>query len=308
MLRSKYPISKEYFPLDRIHFPVSRSFLALSRKIMRTPNFFLHDPDVITEKRVISSYDGGEIELYILTPKDIASNAPCLVFIHGGGFVYEGAGSHFRVLLRYTKELGCKSVYIRYRLAPVCPFPAAHEDCYEGLKWVFENAEALGIDTHRVAITGDSAGGTLTVTSTMMLRDRLPQYRVLFHLLVYPWLDNRNNSPSNLRFTDTPMWNSTLSKKVGPLVDPRPEIPSPYRSPVQGDLSGMPPAYVEVAEFDALRDDGITYVRLLNERGIPAELHEAKATMHGYDGILRASTTQKMIALRIGYMKKMFGL
>ena len=88
----------------------------------------------------------------------------------------------------------------------------------------------------RIGISGDSAGGTLAVTSCMMARDRKTGIKPLFQLLIYPFLDDRNISESYKKYTDTPMWNSSLSKNVGPLVNPDPSAtPLPYRSPVEAD-------------------------------------------------------------------------
>ena len=91
-------------------------------------------------------------------------------------------------------------------------------------------------------------------------------------------------------------------------MNPNPEaLLLAYRSPVEADsFTGMPPAYVEVAEFDCLHDDGVLYTQLLQEAGIEAELHESRGTMHGFDTVFNAPTTQKMIALRVEYMKRVF--
>lgn len=246
--------------------------------------------------------------MFILTPKGLMEPAPCLLHIHGGGFVFEGSNSHFKLAMAYAKEACCKVVYIRYRLAPKHPFPVPQEDCYAALCWVYDHADELAINRSRIGITGDSAGGTLTVTTCMMARDRGAAVKPLFHLLVYPWLDGRNNSESYHRYTDTPMWNSTLSRKVGPIMDPDPSsTPLAYRSPVEADShADLPPAYVEVAEFDCLHDDGVLYAKLLKDAGIEVEFHEAKGTMHGFDTVFNAPTSQKMIAKRIAYIKRMF--
>ena len=166
----------------------------------------------------------------------------------------------------------------------------------------------LGIDPARIGVGGDSAGGTLTVTSCMMARDRGAAVRPLFQLLVYPWLDGRNTSESYRKYTDTPMWNSTLSKKVGPIMNPDPSAtPLAYRSPVEAEShANLPPAYVEVAEFDCLHDDGVLYTHLLQEAGVEAELHEVKGTMHGFDTVFNAPTSQRMIQSRITYMRRKF--
>lgn len=308
MAKEKYPISKEFFPFNKFAPPMSRRFVLLAQMGMKTPKFLWKDPQLEVQSRKIPGYQGGEFEILILTPKGLCEPAPCLVHIHGGGFVFEGSDSHFRLAMTYAKEAPCKVVYVRYRLAPKHPFPAPQEDCYAALCWVHEHADELAIDRNRIGVTGDSAGGTLTVTSCMMARDRGASVKPLFQLLVFPWLDDRNVSESYRRYTDTPMWNSTLSRKVGPIINPNPSaVPLDYRSPVEAQShAGLPPAYVEVAEFDCLHDDGVLYAGQLADAGIEVEFHEVKGTMHGFDTVFNAPTTQKMIAKRIAYMKRRF--
>ncbi len=308
MAKIKYPISKEFFPFNKFTPPMSRRFVQLAQMGMKTPRFLWKDPQLDVQSRMIPAYQGGEIEVFILTPKGLRDSAPCLLHIHGGGFVFEGSGSHFKLAMTYAKEASCKVVYVRYRLAPRHPFPVPQEDCYSALCWVYDHADELGIDRNRIGVTGDSAGGTLTVTSCLMARDRGAKVKPLFQLLVYPWLDGRNCSDSYHRYTDTPMWNSTLSRKVGPIMNPDPSAtPLAYRSPVEAEShADLPPAYVEVAEFDCLHDDGVLYAKLLRDAGIEVEFHEAKGTMHGFDTVFNAPTSQKMIAKRIAYIKRMF--
>ena len=305
---AKYPISREFFPFNLFAPPISRRFVLLAQRFMKTPKFLWKDPALDVQSRRIPGYQGEEIELLILTPKGLEKTAPCLVHIHGGGFVFEGSDSHFRLAMAYAREGLCKVVYVRYRLAPRHPFPVPQEDCYQALCWVYDHADELGIDRKRIGVTGDSAGGTLTVTSCMMARDRGAAVRPLFQLLVYPWLDERGDSPSNLRFTDTPMWNSSLSPKVNPLINPDPSLtPLAYRSPIQAeDFTALPPAYVEVAEFDCLHDDGVLYAMLLRDAGVEAELHEVKGAMHGFDTVFNAPTSQRMIRNRIEYIRHQF--
>lgn len=308
MANTKYPISKEFFPYNKFKPPMSKWFVTLAQKGMKVPGFLWKDPEMKVQQLKIPGYQGDEIEVFLLTPQNIVEPSPCLVNIHGGGFVLEGAASHYYMAMSYAKEARCKVVYVRYRLAPKYPFPIPQEDCYAALCWVYDHADELGIDRARIGIAGDSAGGTLTVTSCMMARDRGAKVHPLFQLLVYPWLDDRNCSDSYQRFTDTPMWNSTLSEKVGPMINPNPDAtPKAYRSPVEAEnFVDLPPAYVEVAEFDCLHDDGVFYAKLLKEAGVEAELHESEGTMHGFDTKYTAPTSQKMINKRVMYMKRMF--
>ena len=308
MAKNKYPISSEFFPFDRFTPPITEKMIALAQKNMTTPKFIYKDPDVDVTSHMIPGYKDGEVELIIFKPKNFQAPGPCFINIHGGGFVFEGFTSHFRHALTYAKETGCIVVYVKYRLAPAHPFPYPQEDSYAALNWVYDNAGELGIDIDRIGIGGDSAGGTLTVTSCMMARDRGARVKPLFQLLIYPWLDDRNISDSYLKYDDTPMWNSSMSRSVGPMTNPDPSATLlAYRSPVEAEsFEGLPPAYIEVAEFDPLHDDGIYYAGLLRDEGIPVELHETKGTMHGFDTKVKAPTTQKMLKLRTEFMKKMF--
>ena len=102
------------------------------------------------------------------------------------------------------------------------------------------------------------------------------------------------------------MWNSSLSNRIGPMTKADPNHPGYiWYSPVEAkDFTGLPPAYIETAEFDCLHDDGILYAQLLQDAGIPVILHETQGTMHGFDIAQKAPTTQAALAARISFMKK----
>ncbi len=308
MAKTKYPISREFFPFDRFTPPMNRTVALLAQKVMRPPRFLWRDDALHVRRERIHGYRGGEIELLIFTPGNLPAPAPCLINIHGGGFVFEATPSHYRHAMTYAKEGRCKVVFVNYRLAPQYPFPCPQEDCYAAFCWVADHAEELDIDPERIGIGGDSAGGALTVTTCLMARDRERKIRPRFQLLIYPWLDGRNDSDSRRRYTDTPMWNSSLSQKVSPLIHPHPEeTPLAYRSPVEAESHcGLPPAYIEQAEFDCLRDDAALYAELLRREGIEVEFHETKGTVHGFDTKTKAPTTQKMLAERTNYIRRMF--
>ncbi|MBQ2720801.1 MAG: alpha/beta hydrolase, partial [Clostridia bacterium] len=242
------------------------------------------------------------------SPKSLTESAPCLIYIHGGGFVLPAAGYHYKNAMRYAKEVGCKVVFVNYRLAPGHPHPVFFEDCYAAMCHTFDNATALGIDKTRIGIGGDSAGSTLAVGVCMMAKDRRHPIKFTFQMLPYPYLDARNESESCNKFTDTPMWNSSLSDRIAPMTKAdrsRPDFV--YYSPVEAEsFDGLPTAYIETAEFDCLHDDGILYAEKLRNAGIDVTLNETKGTMHGFDIMQNAKTTKAAIKKRIEFMKKLF--
>ena len=210
--------------------------------------------------------------------------------------------------MRYAKEVGCKVIFVNYRYVPGHLHPVFFEDCYAAMCWTYDHAEALGIDTSRIGIGGDSAGSTLAVGVCMMARDRQHPIRLAFQMLPYPYLDARNNSESCKKFTDTPMWNSTLSSRIAPMTRAdRSRSDYVYYSPVEAErFEGLPIAYIETAEFDCLHDDGILYAEKLREAEIEVVLNETKGTMHGFDIMQKAQTTKAALAARIEFMKKVF--
>jgi acetyl esterase len=127
-------------------------------------------------------------------------------------------------------------------------------------------------------------------------------------MLIYPFLDKRMDSESAKKYTDVPIWNLKKSVKVQPMIITS-EVTENigYVSPVEAeDVSMLPPAYIETAEFDSLHDDGILYAKILEEAGIPVKLIETKGTMHAFDMALSAPTTQMMIKKRVAYIREKF--
>lgn len=303
----KYNISKEFFPFNYFKPPISESFLKIAVPNMKEPKALWKDPELDVTRHAVKSFDGEKIECLVISPKELQGESPCLIYLHGGGFVLAAADYHYKNCMRYAKEVGCKVVFVNYRLAPGHPHPVFFEDCYAVFCWAYDNAKELGIDTNRIGIGGDSAGSTLSVGVCMMARDRKHPVKFCFQMLPYPFLDARNNSESCKKYTDTPMWNSSLSNRIAPMtkVDKN-NSNYVYYSPVEAkSFEGLPPAYIETAEFDCLHDDGILYADLLRDTGISVQLNETKGTMHGFDIVVNASITLDAMEKRIAFMKRM---
>lgn len=304
----KYKIKREFFPFSHFTPPISEKFLRMAVHHMKTPKFLFRDRELEVCRYEIKSFDSACVECFLISPKIADDPSPCLVYIHGGGFVLPAADYHYKNSMRYAKELSCRVFFINYRLAPDHPFPIFYEDCYAAVCWLYDNAKLLGIDKDRIGIGGDSAGSTLSVGTIMMARDRSHPIRFLFQMLPYPYLDSRSESESCKKFTDTPMWNSRLSEKIGPMtrVDrSRPDYV--YYSPLEAEsFEGLPPAYIETAEFDCLHDDGIMYAKKLREAKIFVDLNETEGTMHGFDIMQNAPTVRSTLNRRIAFMRDRF--
>jgi acetyl esterase len=222
------------------------------------------------------------------------------VYMHGGGFIVGDAEGDKVRPAQIASEIGAVVVSVDYRLAPEHPFPAAVEDCYAALRWTAENAAGLGIDPDRIGIGGLSAGAGLAAGTALLARDRGGP-ALCFQMLDIPELDHRLETPSMQQLTDAPLWNLPnameswrhylgASKDGGPV--------SPYASPaIAEDLSGLPPAYVSVCEFDPLRDEGMAYAQRLVQHRVPTELHLFPGTFHGSGGLVpMAGVSRRMRA------------
>lgn len=305
---SKYPIKKEFFPYSLFAPPIKTPEGAgRLGEMMKPPRWLRRDKEISVKRIAIRGYNGEPIEVLLMEPGNIKTEN-CLVYYHGGGFFFEGAGYHYKNAKEYALRTPCKVIFVQYRLAPKNPFPIPTEDSCCALLWTYKNAEKLGISKDKIAVGGDSAGGCLSAAVTQLLRDRKTGINIKFQLLIYPFVDMSLESESNRKYTDTPMWNSTLSRKMaGGFYRDDSKLSYCYASPIEGNTDGLPPAYIETAEFDCLHDDGINYAAKLRKSGVPVVINETKGTMHGFDIVQNAPSTKAAIRARIRYMRGMFG-
>lgn len=218
-----------------------------------------------------------EIPVRIYKPSTDA-NLPVLVYFHGGGWVLMDVETHDPLCRALANATGCAVVSVDYRLAPEHKYPAASDDCFAATKWVHDHAAELGVDPTRIAIGGDSAGGHLTAVVAQLARDRggPPLVFQLMHCPVtnldYSTASYRDNAEGYMLTRESMewFWNHYL--------------PSPEKgveamaSPLLGDTKNLPPALVQTAEFDPLRDEGKAYADKLKASGVPV-------TYHNYEGV-----------------------
>ena len=193
-----------------------------------------------------------------------------------------------------------------YRLASKYQFPIPPGDCYAAYCWTIKNAVELSIDPGRIAVAGDSVGGQLATVVCLMAKD-LCQTMPCGQMLIYPAVGNVETESAH-KYTDTPMCNSRDMEKYGKLYCPDPSAgKNEYASPIEAEsLEELPPAHIETAEFNCLRNGGILYVGRPREFGVPTELHNMEGTMHGFDIVLDSPIVRNCVNWRIAFLRKVF--
>lgn len=213
-------------------------------------------------------------------PVDLA--APCLIYLHGGGWVVGDLDSHDFITAALAVDVGCLVIAVDYRLAPEHPFPAAFDDCVAVWHAVQAQAGWLGIDPAGVAVAGDSAGGNLAAALCLALRDAgYPQPTC--QALIYPGLGGADDLPSRSECADAPLLSSTDLECYRALyLSRREDFQSPYAMPLRAtDFSGLAPTVIVVAQFDPLRDDGVVYQQRLKAAGVETCFDPGIGWVHG---------------------------
>lgn len=303
----KHAIDKALFPFSLFAPPIRNAQMAgMMNAFIRPPMGLMKDKQLFVQKETIKGYNKEDVTVYIMQPRDVKTEN-ALVYLHGGGFFFGAAGYHYANAKQYALQTPCKVIFVDYHLTPKHPFPIPAGDCFAAWLWTHENAERLGISKNKIAVGGDSAGGTLAAAVSLMARDRKASMP-LFQLLVYPVTDRRMQYDSHKKFTDTPMWNSRLNVKMWDGYLPDKNIADiAYASPMEAEsFACLPPTFVETAEFDCLHDEGIAYAKALQNAGINVTINETKGTMHGYDIVQNASVTKNALAQRIKYLQTAF--
>lgn len=227
----------------------------------------------------------GELAVRIYRPTSAAADAklPALVYAHGGGWVFGNLDSHDVLCAQLAIEAGIVVFHIDYRLAPEARFPGAFDDVVAGLKWVAANGASVGIDTSRLAIGGDSAGGNLAAAVSIWARDNGgPKLRL--QLLAYPVTDAVARSESYRRYQDGYGLNAVVMEWFFDHYTPDKAVRGDWRiSPLRAQsLAGLPPALVITAGYDPLRDEGRAYASRLHQEGTQADLVEFGGMLHGF--------------------------
>ncbi|HYZ35040.1 MAG TPA: alpha/beta hydrolase [Crenalkalicoccus sp.] len=267
-------------PLHTLSHQEAREAYTASRSVLQPD-----PPEVAEVENLTCPGPAGPVPLRryrgLGTAKDAA--LPCLLFLHGGGWVIGDLESHDQVCRALANYAQCCVISVDYRLAPEHPFPAAVEDSMAALRFVAAHAARLGVDPARIAVGGDSAGGNLAAVLALLGRDgQVPAPS--FQLLLYPSTDLAGSKPSYQRFTEGyPLVTVTLTWFVDHYAPDQARRldwrGSPLRAP---SLAGTPPAYVMTAGHDPLLDEGRLYAERLDQDGVRVTYVNMADQMHGF--------------------------
>ena len=313
MNRSKYPIHPDFKKYEHINPPLNKVALPLMQKLIGHLFKMEKSTEQVDVKCVSIPIENGQvIEAILYTPVGISEHAPCLIYYHGGGFVLPAAPHHYVLAKEYAVRGNCKALFVNYRLAPKHPFPAAPEDCYAAYVWLCANAKELAIDSTRILLAGDSAGGQLATVVCLMARDR-GHSMPCGQMLIYPVAGRKMETESMRIFTDTPLCNSKDIEKYHAFYIREPLGKEPiyeshqYASPIHAEgLENLPEAYIETAEFDCLRDEGILYAERLIASGVHVALNNTLGTIHGFDIAHQSEIVRECINQRVAFIKSVF--
>jgi acetyl esterase len=229
----------------------------------------------------IPARDGHAMPARLYAPQSDTA-LPVLLYIHGGGFTVGSLTTHDVLCRQLSRHGHCAVVSLDYRLAPEHRFPTAVHDSWDALNWLHQNGQTLGLDTRRLAVGGDSAGGTLSTVCALMGRDA--GLKLVLQLLFYPGCSGRQDTASH-RFMldkDTVDWFFANYISEADRDDWR---FAPMNAP---DHAGLAPAWIGLAECDPLVDEGLQYADTLRMAGVPVDLEIYKGVVHGFITMGRA--------------------
>lgn len=236
------------------------------------------------ERRTIA-VDGQALEIRVVRPQGAKGELPVFMFFHGGGWVLGDYPTHERLIHDLVLGSGAAAVYVDYTPSPEAKFPTAINQAYAATRWVAENGKQIGVDGSRLAVVGNSVGGNMAAVVALKAKEAgTPKLR--FQALLWPVTDANFNNGSYNQFAEGHFltrnmmqwfWDSYTS-------DPRQRDDihaSPLRASLE-QLKGLPPALVQTAEMDVLRDEGEAYARKLGAAGVPVTAVRYNGMIHDF--------------------------
>ena len=240
----------------------------------------------VEDRQIDGPSPGRSLRLRLYSGGDSSGSRPCLLWIHGGGYILGCPEMDEQLLCRKAEELGCLVVAVDYRLAPEHPYPAALDDCDAALGWILENAGELGVDPSTLVLGGASAGGGLAAALALRAREQRPG-AITFQCLIYPMLDHRTGTAPRGGARDYWLWGEDHNRFAWKAYLGSNDLThgvSPFASPAAAKrLEGLPPTYLCIGDQDLFYEEDVHYARRLGESGVAVELEVVPGAPHGFD-------------------------
>lgn len=264
-----------------------------------------------SEVRIPGPPGAPEIRCLLYRSKEISGPAPAVLHIHGGGYVMGAPEMSAANNLKVAEDFQAVVLSVDYRLAPATKAPGAVEDCYAGLRWLFGNAERLGVDTARIGVAGESAGGGLAAALALLARDR-GEFPLAFQHLIFPMLDDRTTVDADPSpYVGQFVWTRERNRHGwGALLEQAPgsEGVSPYAAAARAeDVAGLPPTYIATGALDLFVEENLEYARRLIRSGVPTELHVYPGAPHAFQVVPDAAVARQATRDSLTAMGKALG-
>ncbi len=264
----------------------------------------------IDESEKTITADGYSITLNIVRPEGVKGILPVFIFIHGGGWVLGDYPTHKRMVRDLVVLSGFAAVFVNYTRTPDAQYPQAINEIYAATKWVAEHGEEIDVDGKNLAVVGNSVGGNMTAVTALMAKAKGgPQIKL--QILMWPIVDASFETDSYQQFGEKRFLTTSLMKWMYDLyttdLEKRKEI---YASPLQAtveQLKGLPPALIQVAESDILRDGGEAYGRKLDEAGVKVTTVRYNGVIHDFgllNGLAEVPATRSLFVHAAAELKK----
>ncbi|MGQ4646242.1 alpha/beta hydrolase fold domain-containing protein [Lyngbya aestuarii] len=261
-----------------------------------------------SEKTITS--DGYSIKLNIVRPEGVKGTLPVFIFIHGGGWVLGDYPTHKRMVRDLVVLSGFAAVFVNYTRTPDAQYPQAINEIYAATKWVAEHGEEINVDGKNLAVVGNSVGGNMTAVTTLMAKAKGSPH-IKLQILMWPIVDADFETDSYQQFGEKRFLTTSLMKWMYDLyttdLEQRKEI---YASPLQAtieQLKGLPPALIQVAESDILRDEGEAYGRKLDEAGVTVTTVRYNGMIHDFgllNGLAEVPAVRSLFVQAAAELKK----
>ncbi|HTM95797.1 MAG TPA: alpha/beta hydrolase [Croceibacterium sp.] len=262
----------------------------------------------VAEKEITE--DGRTVKLYIVKPEKVQGTPPVMLFIHGGVWIAGDFENHERFVRDLVVGSGVAAVFVEYTPIPDAVYPTQIEENYAAAKWVAAHGDEIGVDGSRMAVAGNSVGGDMSAALAMMAKDRGGP-EISFQLLFWPATDTNFETESYREFATGRFLARDFMRFGWDIYAPDPETRKErYAAPLQASidqLRGLPPALIQTAANDPLRDEGEAYGRKLDDAGVDVVVTRYNGQIHDFEllnGIRDVPSTQDALGQASDALRK----